>query len=412
MDASRHGKAVTSYVIEGAQVLLPDGLVGTTIRVEDGRIVEIGAVQKTAAHHLNGRGKILLPAMVDIHGDAFERQVMPRPNVYFPMDFALMETDRQLAGAGIATAYHALTLSWGPGLRSVAQGELFIDALNALHPRFSVDNRIQLRWETFAFEAIDLIKAVLNSPMHPSIAFNDHVSMEVRPIDMPVTERPFDLKETADFTDEGLKQRTSTSARRAGLSNEDYIDLLAEIWQRKPQVADHIAEIAALGRARGIPMLSHDDSQIETREHFSALGAKIAEFPMCEEAARQAKARGEWIVLGAPNVVRGGSHIGSLSAADMIEAGICDILASDYFYPAMLGAIARLRDENRAGLANLWATVSSNPAAASGLTDRGVIAVGKRADLVLLDWPDGTAPAVQMTMSNGNIAHMHGDVLA
>jgi len=171
-----------------------------------------------------------------------------------------------------------------------------------------------------------------------------------------------------------------------------------------------VAEVAAKGRVKGVPMLSHDDSQPAMRRHYADLGARIAEFPMCEATARDAKARGEWVVLGAPNVVRGGSHIGSLNAADMIEDGVCDILASDYYYPAMLAAIAHLHRERRAGLAELWRLVAANPAAASGLDDRGAIAEGARADLVLLDWPEEDTPAVRMTLSNGTIAAMAGEM--
>jgi len=117
------------------------------------------------------------------------------------------------------------------------------------------------------------------------------------------------------------------------------------------------------------------------------------------------------VVLGAPNVMRGGSHAGSLHAADMIEDGACDVLASGYYYPAMFAAIGHLHRERRAGLAELWRLVAANPAAASGLTDRGEIAPGKRADLVLLDWPEGATPAVRMTLSNGTIAAMAGELM-
>ena len=126
---------------------------------------------------------------------------------------------------------------------------------------------------------------------------------------------------------------------------------------------------------------------------------------MTEEVAQYAREAGDFIVFGVPNVVRGGSHIGSPAAADMIEAGLCDVLASDYFYPAMLAGVARLHHERRASLPDLWSLISSGPAKACHLPDRGEIAKGKRADLVLLDWPESATPAVAMTMSGGNIAH-------
>ena len=123
------------------------------------------------------------------------------------------------------------------------------------------------------------------------------------------------------------------------------------------------------------------------------------------EPVQAARAAGDTIIFGSPNAVRGGSHIGSLSAADMVEDGKCDVLASDYYYPAMLAAVDRLDRERRADRLALWSLVSSGPAKAMNLPDRGEIAVGKRADLVLVDWPDGQIPAVQGTWVAGRCAY-------
>jgi len=393
--------------IAGARVVLADDVVETDIVIEDGRIATIGG-SGPAGRTIDAAGLFLAPAMVDIHGDAFERQIMPRPGVFFPIDAALLESDRQLAANGIATAYHALTLSWEPGLRSIERAETFLDALAALEPRLTVENRVQLRWETFAFEAVDLIERAVSGPHVPSIAFNDHTSMEMRDPDIPVQERLFEHNPdfaVADRQSRRFKDRLANSARRAGLGVDAYGDLICAIWERRPHVPETIARIAALGRKRAAPMLSHDDTQHETRDFYRALGVTIAEFPMQVTVARAARAAGDAIAFGAPNVVRGGSHIGSPSAADMVEDGLCDMLASDYFYPSMLAAVARLHREKRAPLPRLWSLVSKGPAAASGLADRGEIAVGKRADLVLVDWPDDATPAVKHTLSAGRTAY-------
>jgi alpha-D-ribose 1-methylphosphonate 5-triphosphate diphosphatase len=148
-------------------------------------------------------------------------------------------------------------------------------------------------------------------------------------------------------------------------------------------------------------MLSHDDSQAETRSYYRGLGAAVAEFPMHDRVFIAAREAGDPIVLGAPNAMRGGSHLGSPGAAEMIARGLCDILASDYFYPAMLGAMVRLHADRVAPLPALWKLVSLNPARAMGLTDRGRIAPGWRTDLLLLDWPEGQAPAPLRTWVSG-----------
>ncbi len=391
----------------GARTLLGAEIVETSVLVADGHLVELGGT--TAGDvEIDAAGLLLAPAMIDVHGDAFERQLMPRPNVDFPVDAALLETDRHLAGNGIGTAYHALTLSWEPGLRSVRRGESVIDALDALGPRFGVEHRVQLRWETFAFEAEALIERALAGPLLPSLAFNDHTSMAMRAIGLPVQARDFEHDPgfaVADTSDPRFLERLTKPAARSGLSPRAYAERLERRWARRSDVPDAIARIAGLAATRGAAMLSHDDTRTATRDWYRELGATIAEFPMHESVARAARVAGDGIVFGAPNVVRGGSHIGSPSAADMVEAGLCDALASDYFHPAMLAAVARLHGERRAALPALWSLVAAGPARLMGLDDRGTIEVGKRADLVLVDWPEGATPAVVATMIEGRFAY-------
>ncbi len=392
---------------DGAKVFLPGEVTETSVLVVDGQIAEIGT-NAAADQVIDARGQFLAPALVDVHGDAFERQLMPRPGVFFPMQAAVLETDRQLAANGIATAYHAITLGWEPGLRDVARGRELMQCIQDCAPRLGVENRIQLRWETFAFEALDVIDWALEAPLKPSIAFNDHTSMTMRAYDVPIQDRAFELSpdfSIAALDDERMKKRTASKAHRAGISEEEYIQLLGKVWDRRADVPATIARVAEAGRKAGVPMLSHDDTRAETRAFFRELGATVSEFPMVIEAAQAARDKGDLIVFGAPNAVRGGSHIGSLGAGDMVEAGLCDLLASDYYYPAMLAAVARLDSEKRADRSTLWSLVSTGPARAMGLEDRGEIVVGKRADLVLVDWPQGETPAIQGTWVAGRAAY-------
>jgi len=390
----------------GAQVYLPGEIANTTVTVADGVIVEIGG--PVLGSEISAHGKILAPAIIDVHGDAFERQLMPRPGVYFPIEVALIDTDRQLAANGITTAYHAITLGWEPGLRNVARGRELIQSIQDLGLRLTVENRVQLRWETFAFEALDVIESALKGPLLPSVAFNDHTSMTMRAYDVPVQERVFELSpdfSVASLEDDRMKQRTLSKAQRAGLSQEDYIAMLGKIWDRRGDVPDKIFEVANMASTVGAPMLSHDDTRADTRTYFRNLGASVAEFPMVMEAVEAARKHEDLIILGAPNAARGGSHIGSVGAADLIEAGLCDALASDYFYPAMLAAIDRLDREKRADRVTLWSLLSSGPARAMRLNDRGSITIGSRADLVLVDWTKGQAPVIEGTWIAGRAAY-------
>jgi alpha-D-ribose 1-methylphosphonate 5-triphosphate diphosphatase len=153
-------------------------------------------------------------------------------------------------------------------------------------------------------------------------------------------------------------------------------------------------------------MLSHDDESPAKRKAFRAQGVGIAEFPVNEETAREAAEAGDFIVFGAPNVVRGGSHTGWTKAADMIAKGLCSVLASDYYYPAQLLAAFRLTADGVLPLAQAWELIAAAPARAAGLTDRGVLAEGRRADIILVDDEVPLRPRVVGVIAAGRLVHL------
>jgi alpha-D-ribose 1-methylphosphonate 5-triphosphate diphosphatase len=369
---------MNGLAIVNGRVLLPDGIAETEVICADGAIVAVGGAVGNAVV-IDAGGRLVAPGIVDLHGDAFERQWMPRGGTFFPLDLALLETDRQLAGNGITTAFHGLTLSWEPGLRSLAHGEDFVAALAGLQERLAVDTRLHIRWETFAFDAIDRVTQWLADAHKPVLAFNDHTTQNQK-----------------KFRDAA---KIAVNAQRSGLAIEDYRALLDEVWARQPEVPTAVALVAGVARGAGVAMLSHDDYTPEQRREYRALGAAIAEFPMTEATAQEARAAGEHVVLGAPNVVRGGSHIGAMNAADASQAGLCTVLASDYYYPALLAAAFRLTRERGMPLHQVWPLIAANPAAAAGLADRGEIAVGRRADLIVVD--EAAPAAVTATVVAG-----------
>jgi alpha-D-ribose 1-methylphosphonate 5-triphosphate diphosphatase len=171
-------------------------------------------------------------------------------------------------------------------------------------------------------------------------------------------------------------------------------------------VAGTVAALAGMAAAAGVPLLSHDDPDLATRARYRALGARIAEFPLARAVAAEARAQGEHVVMGGPNVLRGGSHKkGNPSAAELAGAGLCSVLTSDYYYPAPLHAAFRLAQEGVLPLERAWDLVAANPAEALGLTDRGAIEVGRRADLLLVDaGAEGARPDVVTTLVEGRQA--------
>jgi len=376
-----------SMLIAGGEVLGPDGVDLADLRLAEGRIAAVADALPPLPDEkvLDASGLLVLPGIVDIHGDAFERQIMPRPEVHFPLDVALLDTDRQLAANGITTAFHGLTLSWEPGLRSLENGAAVVAALEATREQLTVDHRLHIRWETFALDAEAQVHSWLTAKVPPLFAFNDHTTGSVRKRTDPVKMRSW--------------------AQRCGLSEADYRGLLDAVWARRTEVEPAIERIAAAARRRGVTMLSHDDTSPEVRARYRALGCSVAEFPLTWETAAAARAAGEHVVLGAPNVVRGGSHIGAVNAAEAAEAGRCTVLASDYYYPAPLSAAFRLAADGRLDLAQAWPLVSRNPAQAAGLDDRGELSEGRRADVVLVRAGAG-APRVVATISDGRLVHL------
>jgi alpha-D-ribose 1-methylphosphonate 5-triphosphate diphosphatase len=184
---------------------------------------------------------------------------------------------------------------------------------------------------------------------------------------------------------------------------DDFRRFVDRIASRVEAVPAGLDRIGAAARAAGLPIASHDDPSVSVREGFRARGARICEFPMAEAVGRAAVGAGDFVVMGCPNVVRGGSHMGWASAAMMAEAGVCSVLTSDYYYPAMLRAAFVLADRSVLDMAQAWRLIAENPARAGGLQDRGTIEAGKRADILLVD---PVSKRVVVTISNGRIAHM------
>ncbi|SDD85999.1 alpha-D-ribose 1-methylphosphonate 5-triphosphate diphosphatase [Bradyrhizobium brasilense] len=371
---------MTDIFIEGGRTLVDGALVETSLRTAGRDIGALDAEQDRAVLHIDASGLLVLPGIIDLHGDAIERQMMPRPGVDFPTDVALIDSDRQAIANGITTVFHGTTWSWEPGLRSAENARKLLDAIEALRPQLAADTRFHLRHETHNLEAEAEIIQWLGEGRIDLFAFNDHSNVKPK--------------------------KRNQLAERTGLSVEAVNDMLDRIVARRPEVPASIARLAAAARAADIRMLSHDDNSPAMRQEFRALGAVIAEFPVNEETARDAAAAGDFIVFGAPNVVRGGSHTGWTKASDMIAQGLCSVLASDYYYPAQLLAAFRLADDGILPLARAWDLISSAPARAAGLADRGVLAAGRRADIIVVDDKVPLRPRIVAVIAAGRLVHL------
>lgn len=361
-----------AWCIENGQVLRGG-------RLQPGRLGVAGArIGAPGRRRLDATGLLVLPGIVDIHGDAHERCLQPRPGVDFAAPFALADAAAQMLASGITTAALGVTLSWEPGLRSLATFRALMAALQAPPP--GPDLRVHLRWEADNLEAEPDALAAIAAGRIAILGFNDHTPGIMRRLEDP--------------------KQLGKYAGRAGCGEAEFLALARAAAARRPQVPASQARLAAACAAAGVPMLSHDDATVAQRAAFRALGARCCEFPMAEAVAADARAHGEAVVMGAPNVVRGGSHLGWASAAPLAEAGLVTVLASDYHWPALLRAPFTLAARGVLDLPAAWALVSANPAAAMGLHDRGALEEGMRAD-ILLATPGGAAVAV---LAGGELA--------
>ena len=376
---------MTNLSIEGGRVLLGEEFHETSLRIAGRDISAIGSDHGHGPLGIDASGLKVLPGIVDLHGDAFERQMMPRAGVDFPVDVALVDSDRQAIANGITTVFHATTWSWEPGLRSADNARQLLEAIEALRPQLAADTRFHLRHETYNLDAEPEIGQWLADGRIDLFAFNDHMDSTVASLAKP--------------------QKRRRMVERTGLSSDAFDGLVASIVSRGHDVPSSIARLAEMARAAGVRMLSHDDESPAMRRAFRDRGVDIAEFPVNEETAREAAAAGDFIVFGAPNVVRGGSHTGWTRASDMIAKGLCSILASDYYYPAPLLAAFRLAD-GVLPLAQAWQLISATPAMAAGLTDRGVLAAGRRADVILVDDAVPLRPRIIGVIAAGRLVHL------
>jgi alpha-D-ribose 1-methylphosphonate 5-triphosphate diphosphatase len=377
---------VTDISIEGGRVLIGGEILETSLRIADGKINVAGSGHERGSLGIDASGLLVLPGIVDLHGDAFERQMMPRAGVDFPVDVALIDSDRQAIGNGITTVYHATTWSWEPGLRSGNNARRLLEAIEILRPQLAADTRFHLRHETYNLDAEIEIGQWLSDGRIDLLAFNDHMDSTVSSLDKP--------------------HKRARMVERSGLTNDAFDRLVADVVARGHEVPESIARLAETARSANIRMLSHDDENPAMRAAFRDQGVRIAEFPINEETARAAAEGGDAIVFGAPNVVRGGSHTGWTKAADMIAKGLCSILASDYYYPAPILAAFRLVSDGVLQLPEAWNLISAAPARAAGLTDRGVLAAGYRADIVLVDDDVAMRPRIVAVIAAGRLVHL------
>jgi alpha-D-ribose 1-methylphosphonate 5-triphosphate diphosphatase len=377
--------------LSDVRLVLPDCVLpSASLKLENGCIEQVidGAAPRA---DLRGTGLTAIPGLVDLHGDMFEREVEPRPGAAFPIAVSLHELDKRLAAAGITTSYAAISFSEtrAKHIRSEERAKEIVQGIADLRHTLLTDMRLHARFEVTNHRAAPVLRDLLGLGLVDLISLNDHT---------PGQGQYRDLEQFIDYL-----------AKWHGESRQQVEANVRERIQRAqdaPPAWDIIGEITALARQAGMTVASHDDDSFEKVALVHSLGASLSEFPVTLQAAQAAKQHGMQIVMGAPNALRGGSHSGNLSALEALEAGVLDILASDYYPAAMLRAALSLVQKGLLELPQAIALIAQNPARAVGLERRGTLEVGQAADLVLLDHNDDYR--VVATLRAGKIIYWAG----
>lgn len=371
------------------KIVLPDRVVEQgAINIEGGIIADIVA-GASVQQGLSASGLMLIPGIIDLHGDMLERDIEPRPNAFFPVEVALYELDKRMAGAGITTAFAAVAFAWHQNdLRTQEKATEIIRAVHHYRQQLMVDFRIHARFEIGNPDTAPILQGLLEEKLVDLVSLMDHT---------PGQGQYASLERYVNFMEKWLgipREMLENQAKEKMIARMQEVAAIKRDWS--------IAEaVCRLAHEYDIPLASHDDDTHDKIDHMRAMGVSISEFPVTLEAARYAREHGMHIIMGAPNAFRGESNTGNLSAMSAIKAGLVDILATDYYPAAMLHSAFRIARENILPLHESMKLISENPARAVGLTDRGRIEVGLNADVVLVE-DTGNYPRIRAVLRQGH----------
>jgi len=376
----------TSYVLDNARIVLADRVIERGyVAVENGLIAEIGE-GVAPARGADFSGDLLLPGLVELHTDHLEAHYTPRPKVQWDPLTAVISYDAQIATSGITTVLDSLRVWREEGAEDVdGMAGAMADAIARTRDAglLRVEHYLHLRCEVPMPKVVEDAAALIGRPEVRLMSLMDHTPGQ------------------RQFRDE-QKLREYYRGKSGGMSDAQLDVLFARRLENHARyAADNYQGLLKLAAQYGTPLACHDDTTAEHVEQSLTDRVAVAEFPTTVDAAAALHGGGVKVLMGAPNLVRGGSHSGNVATADLAQAGLLDILSSDYVPSSLLLAALRLPDAAaNFDLPAAIRTVSKTPAEVVGLTDRGEIAVGKRADIIRVHCAENAA-AVRGVWSGG-----------
>ncbi|MBT9314685.1 alpha-D-ribose 1-methylphosphonate 5-triphosphate diphosphatase [Leptothoe spongobia] len=374
---------MTETIYTNYRLQLPDNEVLGTLVVKDGVIADIQPGVVEQGH--NGHGDYLLPGLIELHTDNLERCMSPRPKVLWPLDVAAVHHDRDLAGAGITTVCDAISIGdLTPGSLRMTQFGPMIDTIHQGQNdgRFSVDHKLHLRCELGYNQVYDLVETYADHPLLSLMSLMDHTPGQRQFVKIDKYKEYYQGKHgvSADEMEGFIRDRIAAQQLHA---------------------VDNRRKLVELAQQRDICLASHDDATPDHVQEAIDDGAAIAEFPTTLDAAKAAHSHGLQVMMGAPNLILGGSHSGNVSAMDLVERDLADIISSDYVPQSLVQAMFLIVEKAQIPIHQAMRLFTLNPAKAIGLDcDRGSLEIGKRADLITLHH-DGVVPRLTSVMRQG-----------
>ncbi|MHC5249547.1 alpha-D-ribose 1-methylphosphonate 5-triphosphate diphosphatase [Enterococcus sp. LJL90] len=384
------------YIITNGEIVTPDEvLTHHSLVIEDETITKIipnqfiGSVPPNVTV-IDAKGGFVLPGFIDIHSDYIEGIAAPRPTSLMDFELALYEAERELLTHGITTMYHSLSLFENSVQvfreKPIRSSENVIKLLNLIDESNQksrlIHHRMHLRFEINNFEQLPLVKKLLKEGKIQLLSLMDHTP--------------------------GQGQYRDLETYRlilAGYHDGDYQrveEIIQQVGTIEKIAYEDLAELAELAQEYGVPLASHDDDSLEKLEIVTALGSSISEFPITQEVALAAKARGLATVGGAPNILLGKSHAGNLSVLEAVKADSIDILCSDYFPAALLHSIFKLWQQDILTLPQAVRLVTLNPAQAVAIAEEtGSLEENKMADVIVVNTAGNHIPVVTHTFAKG-----------
>ncbi len=354
-------------IVTNAKIVTASEVIHGTLKLNNGKISEISEGSVSMAGAEDWGGDYIFPGLIELHTDNLERYMNPRPGVDWPSENAVLAHDAQIVGSGITTVFDALSIGdVNPKGNRLLQLPKMIEAIShAAHDGHTrAEHRLHLRCEVSHEKTLEIFEDLVGNDLVHLVSVMDHTPGQRQFVKYEKYREYYQGKyHLSDQEMDDFIQRQKGNAERFSVK---YRRSIVDICQ-----------------ARGLSLASHDDATREHVQESAGFGMTIAEFPTTHEAASMSHELGLKVLMGAPNVVRGGSHSGNIAASDLARNGVLDILSSDY-YPASMLQSVRILSQSDLGISLPQAVnmVSLAPAQSANLPDRGQILPGLVADLL------------------------------